>query len=147
MRNGLILGIEEEHITEETEEVDEVVVVTGGSSGLGQILAEMFALKGISVAVMDIKPPPMEGNYSIEYYECDVSDPVAVQRTGEKITQDVPLLFLEPPSSPYQFPLLLFPQLPGMMRYLGFVIAFLSFHLTCSLIPCLVGCIDNSSAQ
>jgi len=64
-------------------------VVTGGSSGLGQIVAEMFALKGISVAVMDIKPPPMEGNYSIEYYECDVSDPVAVQRTAEKITQDV----------------------------------------------------------
>jgi hypothetical protein len=71
---------------DEVEEADEVVVVTGGSSGLGQIIAEMFALKGTAVAVMDIKPPSMEGNYSIEYYECDVSDADAVHHTAQKIT-------------------------------------------------------------
>ena len=52
----------------------------------GQIIAEMFALKGTAVAVMDIKPPSMEGNYSIEYYECDVSDADAVHHTAQKIT-------------------------------------------------------------
>lgn len=75
------------------EDVDEVVVVTGGSSGLGQIVAEIFALKGISVAVLDIKKPCMEGNYALTYYECDVSDITAVKRVASQITQDVPILF------------------------------------------------------
>jgi len=71
------------------EEVEDVVVVTGGSSGLGQIVAEIFALKGISVAVLDIKKPSMEGNYALQYYECDVSDITAVQRVSAQITKDV----------------------------------------------------------
>jgi hypothetical protein len=76
-------------------EVDDVVVVTGGSSGLGQIIAEMFALKGISVAVLDIKKPQMEGNYALQYYECDVSDHKVVQRVAAQITEDVfPVLSL-----------------------------------------------------
>lgn len=71
------------------EEVEDVVVVTGGSSGLGQIVAEIFALKGISVAVLDIKKPSMEGNYALQYYECDVSDIKALQRVSAQITKDV----------------------------------------------------------
>jgi hypothetical protein len=71
------------------EEVEDVVVVTGGSSGLGQIVAEIFAMKGISVAVLDIKKPSMEGNYDLQYYECDVSDITAVQRVSAQITKDV----------------------------------------------------------
>lgn len=80
---------DEEKEEKDDDEVDEVVVVTGGSSGLGQIIAEMFALKGVSVAVLDIKKPQMEGNYALQYYECDVSDHVAVQRVAAQITEDV----------------------------------------------------------
>ena len=70
-------------------EVEDVVVVTGGSSGLGSLVAEIFALKGISVAVVDVKKPQMEGNYALTYYECDVSDPAAVHRVAQQIQQDV----------------------------------------------------------
>ena len=87
-RNGGFSRGENHHV-QETDEVDDVVVVTGGSSGLGQIIAEMFALKGISVAVLDVKKPQLEGNYALEYYECDVSDPEAVRRVAEQITEDV----------------------------------------------------------
>ena len=73
-------------------ESEEVVVVTGGSSGLGQLVAEIFALKGISVAVLDVKKPQMEGNYALQYYECDVSDPNAVHRVAQQIQQEVPHL-------------------------------------------------------
>jgi hypothetical protein len=73
---------------------EDVVVVTGGSSGLGQLVAEIFALKGISVAILDVKKPQLEGNYAIEYYECDVSDVEAVKRVAQQIRTDVP-----PPSS------------------------------------------------
>ena len=75
--------------TEEHEIVDDVVVVTGGSSGLGQIIAEIFALKGISVAILDIKKPQMEGNYALQYYHCDVSDWDQVERTTQQIITDV----------------------------------------------------------
>jgi hypothetical protein len=80
---------EEDADVDEVDEVDEVVVVTGGSSGLGQLIAEMFALKGISVAVLDIKRPNMEGNYALRYYECDVSDPEAIAAAATHITQNV----------------------------------------------------------
>ena len=90
-RNGRFSRRVPQRVAEGEEEVDDVIVVTGGSSGLGQIIAEMFALKGISVAVMDIKKPQLEGNYALEYYECDVSDHEAVARVGRQITEDVRL--------------------------------------------------------
>lgn len=71
------------------EEEEDVVVVTGGSSGLGQLVAEIFALKGISVAILDVKKPQLEGNYAIEYYECDVSDVQSIRRAAQQIRTDV----------------------------------------------------------
>jgi hypothetical protein len=87
-RSSLPKSTDEEG-TDDDEFMEDVVVVTGGSSGLGQIIAEMFALKGLSVAVMDVKRPSMEGNYALQYYECDVSDPRAVELVAAQITQDV----------------------------------------------------------
>jgi hypothetical protein len=105
-RNGRFSRNQNDQDKEEDDvEIDDVVVVTGGSSGLGQIIAEMFALKGISVAVLDVKKPQMEGNYALQYYECDVSDHSAVQRVATKITEDVPSIFycLTCSSGPLQF--------------------------------------------
>ena len=82
-------GFKRVQVEEEEDEIEDVVVVTGGSSGLGQIVAEMFALKGITVAILDIKRPQMEGNYAIQYYECDVSDHKAVERVASQITEEV----------------------------------------------------------
>jgi len=73
----------------ETFEGEDVVVVTGGSSGLGGLVAEIFALKGISVAILDVQRPLLEGNYAIEYYECDVSNVDAVKRVAQQIRDDV----------------------------------------------------------
>jgi short chain dehydrogenase len=71
------------------EDEEDVVVVTGGSSGLGQLVAEIFALKGISVAILDVRKPQLEGNYAIEYYECDVSDVSSIKRAAQRIRTDV----------------------------------------------------------
>jgi short chain dehydrogenase len=81
------------------EEEEDVVVVTGGSSGLGQLVAEIFALKGISVAILDVKKPQLEGNYAIEYYECDVSDVDSIKRAAQQIRTDV----FSPPLFPAVF--------------------------------------------
>jgi len=87
-RNGRFTATRRE-VEGEREDVEDVVVVTGGSSGLGSLVAEIFALKGISVAVVDVKKPQMEGNYALTYYECDVSDPQAVHRVAQQIQQEV----------------------------------------------------------
>ena len=84
-RNGRLSGNQRSDI----DRIDDVVVITGGASGLGQIVAEMFALKGISVAVLDSKRPSLEENYSLQFYECDVSDIEAVKQVAARIEDDV----------------------------------------------------------
>ena len=69
---------------------EEVVVITGGASGLGRCLAEIYALRGAIVAVMDVQAAgswnPIEG---VGYYQCDVGNTVLVKTVWEKITRDV----------------------------------------------------------
>lgn len=77
---------------------EEVVVITGGSSGLGKVLAEMYGMRGASVAVLDVKGvSEMEKNEalaSVKFYSCDVAKLEEVQRAKQQIVQDV--------GSPYQ---------------------------------------------
>ncbi|CAJ0636047.1 8881_t:CDS:10 [Entrophospora sp. SA101] len=39
---------------------DEIVVITGGSSGLGGLLAETLAIRTVTTIILDIKPPEIE---------------------------------------------------------------------------------------
>ena len=69
-------------------EDDEVVVITGGASGLGHALAQIYALKGVSTAVIDVNQPRdrVEG---VEYYQCDVSDSTAAVKCLRMIENQV----------------------------------------------------------
>ena len=65
-------------------------MITGGASGLGRCLAEIYALRGSTVAVIDIQDA--EGSNHIEnvrYYQCDVGDMSAVANTWGQITEEV----------------------------------------------------------
>ena len=65
-------------------------MITGGASGLGRCLAEIYALRGSAVAVIDIQDA--EAGDSIEgvkYYQCDVGDVPAVEKAWAKITEEV----------------------------------------------------------
>lgn len=44
----------------------EVVVVTGGSDGIGKIIVHLLAEKGIKVAVLDVQEPTYEGMLGVE---------------------------------------------------------------------------------
>lgn len=74
---------------------EEVVVITGGSSGLGKCLVEMYGMRGASVAVLDVRVPErevLEGNEAlagVKWYRCDVSKLEEVQRAREEIEKDV----------------------------------------------------------
>ncbi|KAL9124636.1 MAG: hypothetical protein Q9175_008203 [Cornicularia normoerica] len=82
---------------------DEVVVITGGVGGLGRCLAEIFALRGVGVAVLDIEVPLRwaeaevlakgvadgEEREGVRYYCCDVGNYEQVKGLWGMIVNDV----------------------------------------------------------
>ncbi|KAF9161360.1 hypothetical protein DFQ26_004631 [Actinomortierella ambigua] len=66
---------------------EEVVLITGGASGIGLTLAEALAIRQIEVVVLDVKP--VETALGIESYICDVSDPKDIARVAKLIREDV----------------------------------------------------------
>ena len=70
---------------------DEVVVITGGSSGLGKILAETYGMRGASVAILDVREPEneSEGLAGVHYYRCDVGNADEIELARSRIVEDV----------------------------------------------------------
>ena len=70
---------------------EEVVVITGGANGFGKILAEMYGMRGASVAVLDIQKleKESEGLAGVRFYSCDVGNAGAVEEAKEQIEKDV----------------------------------------------------------
>lgn len=69
---------------------EEVIVITGGASGLGLLIAEVYGMRGATVAVLDIvdslENPEARG---VTYYKCDVSDKKQIQNVANEIERDV----------------------------------------------------------
>ena len=85
---------------------DQIVVVTGGASGVGELLANTLAVRNISVVVLDVKPIVTENSAflsnvflvailtyphpgNISYYKCDVSKWEEIKAVSEKIVNEV----------------------------------------------------------
>lgn len=69
------------------------VVVTGGSSGMGEQVARILGELGAVVHIVDIQPPkvPHAG-----FHQCDLSDFAAVRATAEALKAAAPIHFLFP---------------------------------------------------
>ncbi|WWC68968.1 uncharacterized protein I206_102904 [Kwoniella pini CBS 10737] len=69
---------------------EQIVLITGGGSGIGALLAETLALRNIPVVVLTKDEPKFETpNDNINTYICDVSDYKSVQAVAEKIRKEV----------------------------------------------------------
>ncbi|KAA8644788.1 hypothetical protein EYZ11_005141 [Aspergillus tanneri] len=74
---------------------DEVIVITGGASGLGLLIARIYALRGVSVAVLDVcdvdrVEQSWEGEMSaVHYFRCDVGDRRVLEETLRKVEVEV----------------------------------------------------------
>ncbi|KAI0722812.1 retinal short-chain dehydrogenase/reductase [Earliella scabrosa] len=67
---------------------EQLVVITGGSSGIGELVANTLAVRNVTVVVLDVKPIITE-NYNITYYKCDVSKWEEVERVAKQIVEEL----------------------------------------------------------
>lgn len=76
----------------------EVVVLTGGSNGIGRQIALLLARGGITVAILDIEAPSKEtgDEDKIHYFECDItsSDAIASAATCIRSTLGTPTVLI-----------------------------------------------------
>ncbi|KAM3520707.1 hypothetical protein NHJ13051_006696 [Beauveria bassiana] len=68
---------------------DEVIVITGGASGLGMLVAEVYGMRGATVAVLDVNEMENGEARGVTAYKCDVSDYKQVAATALKIEQEL----------------------------------------------------------
>ncbi len=68
---------------------DEVIVITGGASGLGLLIAEVYGMRGASVAVLDVKEMENGEARGVTFYKCDVSDKEQLAQVATEIERDV----------------------------------------------------------
>jgi hypothetical protein len=90
---------------------DEVLVITGGARGLGNLIAEVYGMRGVSVAVLDVRDPEEPGDGRVMYYKCDVGDWRQVEKVATQIENDVCSLSLFVRLISSQIPLLPHPLL------------------------------------
>jgi all-trans-retinol dehydrogenase (NAD+) len=65
----------------------EIAVVTGGCSGLGELLVKRLVERGVRVAVLDIQqlPSSLQASPNVSFFSCDVTDPGAISKTAANI--------------------------------------------------------------
>ncbi|RDW93287.1 uncharacterized protein DSM5745_00609 [Aspergillus mulundensis] len=72
---------------------EEVIVITGGASGVGRLIAQIYGLRGASVAVLDIAEEKdvkgWEDVGGVEYYRCDIGVRGEIEAVARKIQEDL----------------------------------------------------------
>ncbi|KAI9801500.1 MAG: hypothetical protein M1833_002732 [Piccolia ochrophora] len=68
----------------------EVIVITGGASGLGALIAEVYGMRGASVAVLDVQGLEEEEiARGVEFYKCDVGEKAQVEKVAAEIEEEL----------------------------------------------------------
>ncbi|WKT47302.1 Short-chain dehydrogenase/reductase SDR [Fusarium oxysporum f. sp. vasinfectum] len=66
----------------------EIVVVTGGSSGIGKEIVLKLAKKHIKVIIVDLNAPSYQLPPSLSFCSADLSDPVAISKVAKHIVSE-----------------------------------------------------------
>lgn len=72
---------------------EEVIVITGGASGLGLLIAEVYGMRGATVAVLDVRILEGGAARGVTSYKCDVGDAEQVKAVAIEIERDVRVTF------------------------------------------------------
>lgn len=68
-------------------------MITGGASGLGLLIAEVYGMRGASVAVLDVKELESGESRGVYVYKCDVGDQKQIAKAAIEIERDVSTIF------------------------------------------------------
>ncbi|KAF3765881.1 NAD(P)-binding protein [Cryphonectria parasitica EP155] len=68
---------------------NEVIVITGGSSGLGLLIAEVYGMRGASVAVLDVREMDNGEARGVTYYKCDVTNKEQLAHVSRQIEEEL----------------------------------------------------------
>ncbi|SPQ27502.1 7150c9f7-35fc-478d-9a7b-e553983ea1ce [Thermothielavioides terrestris] len=68
---------------------EEVIVITGGASGLGLLIAEVYGMRGATVAVLDVEEMENGEARGVTYYKCDVTNKDQLARVAAEIERDL----------------------------------------------------------
>ncbi|KAJ4992290.1 dehydrogenase reductase sdr family member 8 [Stagonosporopsis vannaccii] len=63
----------------------EVVVVTGGSDGIGKIIVQLLAERGVKVAVLDVQDLTYTAPPTVRFFHCDLSSPQSIGAAAQQI--------------------------------------------------------------
>ncbi|SPJ72777.1 related to short-chain dehydrogenase/reductase [Fusarium torulosum] len=76
-------------IPREVDLSEEVIVITGGASGLGLLIAEVYGMRGATVAVLDVNGMENTEARGVTYYQCDVGNKEQVAKVALEIEKDL----------------------------------------------------------
>ncbi|CAJ2511654.1 Uu.00g072790.m01.CDS01 [Anthostomella pinea] len=68
---------------------EEVIVITGGASGLGLLIAEVYGMRGATVAILDTADLQSTDARGITHYKCDVTDKARIAQVAAEIERDL----------------------------------------------------------
>ena len=71
---------------------EEVIVITGGANGLGLLVAEVYGMRGATVAVLDVKELESGEARGVTAYKCDVGDKDQLAKVAIEIERDVSIV-------------------------------------------------------
>ncbi|GKT53820.1 short-chain dehydrogenase/reductase [Colletotrichum tofieldiae] len=63
----------------------EIIVVTGGSSGIGAKIVEMLENRNIKTIILDLNPPTTKTGRNVSFYQIDLSEASAIAEIAERI--------------------------------------------------------------
>jgi len=67
----------------------EIVVVTGGSDGIGALIVKLLMERGIKIAVLDIQEPKYTTPPNVHYFHCDLASPDAIKNTAAEVQKHI----------------------------------------------------------
>ena len=69
----------------------EIAVVTGGSGGIGRLIVQGLAKRGLTVVVLDVQELPKElmGNVCIRYLQCDLSSTSSISHAADTVKRNI----------------------------------------------------------
>ncbi|KAL8720260.1 MAG: hypothetical protein Q9225_002858 [Loekoesia sp. 1 TL-2023] len=67
----------------------EIVVITGGSDGIGKLVALLLQERGAKVAILDIQPLTFKPSPNVFFFKCDITSPEQVSSCVASVRSEV----------------------------------------------------------